>query len=180
MGEVTDKPKARAFRVTSFDVAAEAGVSQSTVSRALAGDPVVSEATRARVAAAAAKLNYSVDENAARLRTGRTGTIAVVVICRHDEDRKDLNPFTYALLGTICAAASARGFETLVSFQDEPGRRLGLVYLYKRGTFYPFAPLEKERRDNALELQVRAAVGADLKIESDLGRWFAVWGAPGL
>ncbi len=125
MGEVTDKPKARAFRVTSFDVAAEAGVSQSTVSRALAGDPVVSEATRARVAAAAAKLNYSVDENAARLRTGRTGTIAVVVICRPDEDRKDLNPFTYALLGTICAAASARGFETLVSFQDSPANLSG-------------------------------------------------------
>ncbi|NCU13044.1 MAG: LacI family transcriptional regulator, partial [Sphingomonadaceae bacterium] len=41
MGESTDQPKPRAFRVTSFDVAAEAGVSQSTVSRALAGDPVV-------------------------------------------------------------------------------------------------------------------------------------------
>jgi hypothetical protein len=54
------------------------------------------------------------------------------------------------------------------------------VYLYKRGTFYPFAPLGAERRDNALELQVRGAVGADLKIEADLGRWFPVWGAPGL
>ena len=125
MGEITDKPKPRLLRVTSFDVAAEAGVSQSTVSRALAGDPVVSAATRARVAAAALKLNYSVDENAARLRTGRTGTIAVVVICRPDEDRKDLNPFTYALLGTICAAASARGFETLVSFQDGPANLAG-------------------------------------------------------
>ncbi len=110
----------RSFRVTSFDVAAEAGVSQSTVSRALAGDPVVSEATRLRVAEAARKLNYHVDENAARLRTGRTGTLAVVVICRPGEDRKDLNPFTFALLGTICAAASTRGYETLVSFQDEP------------------------------------------------------------
>ena len=69
---------------------------------------------------------------------------------------------------------------TLVSFRDESGRRLGIVYLYKRGTFYPFAPLEKERRDSALELQVRGTVGVDLKIESDLGRWFAVWGAPGL
>ena len=110
----------RSFRVTSFDVAAEAGVSQSTVSRALAGDPVVSEATRLRVAEAARRLNYHIDENAARLRTGRTGTLAVVVICRPGEDRKDLNPFTFALLGTICAAASTRGYETLVSFQDEP------------------------------------------------------------
>jgi len=69
---------------------------------------------------------------------------------------------------------------TLVAFTDAAGRRLGLVYLYKRGTFYPFAPQTGERRDNALELQVRGALGDDLKIEPDLGRWFPVWGAPGL
>jgi hypothetical protein len=53
-----------------------------------------------------------------------------------------------------------------------------LVYLYKRGTFYPFAPRPGERRDNELELQVRAAVGGELPIESDLSRWFALWGVP--
>ena len=120
MGDAPDKPRPRPFRVTSFDVAAEAGVSQSTVSRALAGDPVVSEATRLRVAEAARKLNYYVDENAARLRTGRTGTLAVVVVCRPGEDRKDLNPFHSALLASLCGAASLRGYETLVSFQDGP------------------------------------------------------------
>ena len=125
MGESSTPPSKRNQRMTSFDVAAAAGVSQSTVSRALAGDPVVSAATRARVAEAARALNYTIDNNAARLRTGRTGTLAVVVICRPDEDRKDLNPFTYSLLGTICAAASARGFETLVSFQDSPANLAG-------------------------------------------------------
>lgn len=120
MGDNTTKPRPRMTRVTSFDVAAEAGVSQSTVSRALAGDPVVSEATRLRVAEAARKLNYYVDENAARLRTGRTGTLAVVVVCRPGEDRKDLNPFHSALLASLCGAASLRGYETLVSFQDGP------------------------------------------------------------
>jgi hypothetical protein len=69
---------------------------------------------------------------------------------------------------------------TLVGFTDAAKRRLGLVYLYKRGTFYPFAPQPGKRRDNALELQVRGALGDDLKIEPDLGRWFPVWGAPGL
>jgi len=61
-------------------------------------------------------------------------------------------------------------------------RRLGLVYLYKRGTFYPFVPLpgSDQRRDNPVELQVRALLGNDLRIEADLSRWFAVWGAPGL
>lgn len=116
----------RRYRVTSFDVAAEAGVSQSTVSRALAGDPVVSDATRARVEAAALKLNYHVDENAARLRTGRTGTLAVVVICRPDEDVTNFNPFHFALLGSVCAAASRRRHETLVSFQGAPEHLWGL------------------------------------------------------
>jgi hypothetical protein len=69
---------------------------------------------------------------------------------------------------------------TMVAFRDDQERRLALVYLYKRGTFYPFAPLTGERRDNALELQVKGVVGDDLKFEPDLARWFPIWGAPGL
>jgi hypothetical protein len=69
---------------------------------------------------------------------------------------------------------------TIVSFRNGASRPLGLVYLYKRGTFYPFAPLPGQKRDNAAELQVRGVLGNDLKTEPDLGRWFPVWGAPGL
>ncbi|MFF2503695.1 hypothetical protein ACFVTY_10030 [Streptomyces sp. NPDC058067] len=69
---------------------------------------------------------------------------------------------------------------SLVGFRDAEGRALALVYLYKRGTFYPFAPLQGKKRDNALELRIRAVVGEDLRIEQDLERWFPVWGAPGL
>jgi hypothetical protein len=70
---------------------------------------------------------------------------------------------------------------SLVAFADDAGRRLAVVYLYKRGTFYPFAPVPgQERRDNALELQARAAVSGDLPVEPDVSRWFPVWGAPGL
>jgi len=69
---------------------------------------------------------------------------------------------------------------SLVAFRDSRDRRLAIVYLYKRGTFYPFAPLPGERRDTAAELQVRASIEGDLMIEKDLGRWFPVWAAPGL
>lgn len=73
---------------------------------------------------------------------------------------------------------------SLVVFRHPADERvLALVYLYKRGTFYPFAPLPgaaAERRDNALELQVRALLADDLRMEADLNRWFPVWGAPGL
>ncbi|MFI9174311.1 PspA-associated protein PspAB [Streptomyces lincolnensis] len=71
---------------------------------------------------------------------------------------------------------------SLAGFEDPEGRPLALVYLYKRGTFYPFAPQPGagQRRDNALELRVRAALAGDLRVEEDLNRWFPVWGAPGL
>jgi len=69
---------------------------------------------------------------------------------------------------------------TLVSFQDDRGRKLALIYLYKQGTFYPFAPLKEPQRDNPLELQIKSQLGNDLRLEKDLSRWFPVWGAPGL
>ena len=69
---------------------------------------------------------------------------------------------------------------TLVAFEDAADRALGLVYLYKQGTFYPFAPKVGQQRDNTLELQIRGLLGDDLTIEPELGRWLAIWGAPGL
>ncbi|MCZ7665342.1 MAG: hypothetical protein M5U22_21510 [Thermoleophilia bacterium] len=53
-----------------------------------------------------------------------------------------------------------------------------LVYLYKRGTFYPFAPLDGERRDNELELRLQGILAADLPTEQDYSRWFPLWGLP--
>jgi hypothetical protein len=71
---------------------------------------------------------------------------------------------------------------SLVSFRDPQDRPLALVYLYKRGTFYPFAPESGagERRDNILELRVGDMLARELPFEPEVSRWFAVWGAPGL
>ncbi len=70
---------------------------------------------------------------------------------------------------------------SLIGFTDADGHKLALVYLYKRGTFYPFCPTGRsEVRDTALELSVKAQLGDDLAIEADVSRWFPVWGAPGL
>lgn len=110
----------RRSRVTSFDVAEAAGVSQSTVSRALAGSPSITEETRARVEAAASALGYHVDARAARLRSGRTGTLAIVVVGRTGFDPTRVSGFHYALLGSTCAAAAECGYQSLVSFQSEP------------------------------------------------------------
>jgi hypothetical protein len=69
---------------------------------------------------------------------------------------------------------------TVIGFADPSDRRLGLVYLYKQGTFYPFAPTGPQQRDNLLEIQVRDVLSGELPIEKELSRWLAVWGAPGL
>ena len=55
---------------------------------------------------------------------------------------------------------------------------LYLVYLYKRGSFYPFAPDGKEQRDNEVELRMRSMLANDLKMEPDLSRWFPLWDLP--
>jgi hypothetical protein len=67
-----------------------------------------------------------------------------------------------------------------VVFTAPTGGPCALVYLFKQGTFYPFVPMAGQRRDNALELQVRGLVGEDVPVESKLDRWLALWGAPGL
>ncbi len=66
-------------RVTMKDVAAALGVSTATVSRALAGDPAISVATRRAVAEVAERVQYRPSAAARRLRTKSTSLIGVVV-----------------------------------------------------------------------------------------------------
>jgi hypothetical protein len=53
-----------------------------------------------------------------------------------------------------------------------------LVYLYKRGSFYPFVPTTGEHRDNEMELRLKVELSDDLTIEKDLDRWFPLWKLP--
>jgi hypothetical protein len=69
---------------------------------------------------------------------------------------------------------------SMVPFANTSGQRFGLTYLYKQGTFYPFAPRGEQSRDNLLELSVRDLLSAELPMEADLQRWLAIWKAPGL
>jgi hypothetical protein len=88
-------------------------------------------------------------------------------------------------LHAVNAALEEQGFGTgllcsLVPFHDASSRTAGLVYLYKQGTFYAFAPTGENTRDNLLEISVRDQLKGELPMEPDLSRWFALWGAPGL
>ena len=63
--------------------------------------------------------------------------------------------------------------------KEDTGQPAHWIYHYKRGTFYPFAPLPgRNARDNALELRLAAVMRGELPIEPQQERWFALWGAP--
>lgn len=64
---------------TIYDVAKVAGVSPSTVSRALQGKNRVSRETRDRVFKASEQLGFTASKEASRLRSGKTGRIALIV-----------------------------------------------------------------------------------------------------
>ena len=53
------------------------------------------------------------------------------------------------------------------------------IYGFKRGAFWPFVPTgEKQERDNARELELKAKLEPELPIEPDLTRWLGLFDAP--
>ena len=106
---------------TSIDIAYLAGVSQPTVSRALRGSPMVSEETRRRIESIAQQLNYKVDKNASNLRCQHSNTLALLLFEDPTPDDSQINPFFLAMLGSITRACAQRGYDLLVSFQQQSG-----------------------------------------------------------
>ena len=106
---------------TVRDVAALAGVSISTVSRALSAPGMVSDATRERVEQAAKKLDYRPNPAARGLRVGRTTTLGLLV--------PDLeNPFFASITKAVQSRARTHGYAVLVADSDEDaGQELELV-----------------------------------------------------
>jgi LacI family transcriptional regulator, repressor for deo operon, udp, cdd, tsx, nupC, and nupG len=98
------------------DVARRAGVSIATVSRALRGLPDVAAATRDRVLAAASELNYVASPFAARLASGRTTTVGLVV--------PFVNRWFFGeVIATVESALRHAGFDLLLyNLGDENGR----------------------------------------------------------
>ncbi len=79
-----DTAAERPARPTLRTVAAEAGFAVTTVSRALADDPQIAEATRKRVSEVARKQGYVPNRAAQRLRTGQTKVISLLLNTKHE------------------------------------------------------------------------------------------------
>lgn len=95
-------------RATLKEVAKAAGVSVASASYAINGTGSVGEQTRDHVLAVAARLGYRPNQNAKAMKTGRTGTIGLVL--------PDLtNPFFPALAQAVIQAARSHGYSVLLT-----------------------------------------------------------------
>jgi DNA-binding LacI/PurR family transcriptional regulator len=154
-------------------VAALAGVSASTASLAFSGAGPVSDATRAKVLAAAAQLDYAgPDPRAASLRRGRSGIVGVVMDDRLSDAFRD--PMNIAMLDGIADELGAAESGLLLMTGSTPfatapidaivlvgcsSRILDAVTVFRQRSL-PIVAVEAEPMDGVLEIALDNRVAA--------------------
>lgn len=108
---------------SSRDLAREAGVSQSTVSRYLNNDPRVSKQARRNIEAAMTKLGYTRNAAARTLITGHSQLIGLVV-------SNIANPFYPEVIEAVVATAAEHGYNVILcNTQESPELQLSYLEL---------------------------------------------------
>lgn len=100
---------------TLADIAAIVGVTPATVSRALAGHPRISAATRHKVLEIADNHGFQLNQTARNLRLGRTHSIGVVVPLGHESAQRVSDPFYTTLIGNLMDGLARREHAMLLS-----------------------------------------------------------------
>ncbi len=109
------------MRVSIKDVARVAGVSHSTVSRALAHSPLIPVKTRRRIERVAQKLGYTPNAIARGLVTQRTHAVGVIVTSIAD-------PFVAEIVRGIEHTAGAQGYRVVLAMShNDPEREVNAV-----------------------------------------------------
>jgi len=132
--------------VTIHDVAREAGVSHTTVSRALNNKGELSTETRARILAVAERLNYVPSSVAQALASGATRTLGLIIT-------NSASPVYAAIVHAIEGAAHAVGYGLLLcnSAEDQEQALRCLAMLQsKQVDGLILAPAQTDRRDIAV------------------------------
>ncbi|SMD15243.1 LacI family transcriptional regulator [Rhizobium sp. RU36D] len=99
----------KSAKPTLRTIAAETGLAVTTISRALADDPLINLDTRKRVRAVAQALGYAPDRAAQRLKTGRTNVIAVLL-----DPHEEILGFGTSLLYGLTSALQGTPYHIIV------------------------------------------------------------------
>jgi len=111
--------------VSIKDIAKAAGVSHSTVSRALRESPLVNVHTKERIQDLAREMGYSPDAHARSLVTGRSYTVGVVVTTIAD-------PFVAEVVQGMESTAHDHGYTVILSSSNsEPEREIAAVEMLR-------------------------------------------------
>jgi len=107
--------------ITIKDVAKQAGVAHSTVSRALHGSPLISEETTEHIRQIAVEMGYFPSAAARSLKTNRSHALGVIVSAIDD-------PFFSEILQGIEEIAQGHGYSMLIAAsQRDPEREQAIV-----------------------------------------------------
>lgn len=96
------------------DIAKRAGVSVSTVSRALAGSPLVARKSREEIVELARESGYVINAAARNLRLRRSEAISVVFPLAHETGQPLTDPFFIEMLGHLANEITHRGYGLLL------------------------------------------------------------------
>ena len=107
--------------VTIKDIAKAAGVSHTTVSRALKGNPAISPETRERIQGLARQMGYTPSAVAQSLLSQQTHTVGMVVTTIAD-------PFVVQVVEGVESVAQQAGYSVfLCTSHDDPEREMAVV-----------------------------------------------------
>ena len=149
---------------TIADIARLAGVSKSTVSRALNDSPLIGEETKARIHSLAREHNFQINAPARRLSMRQSRTIAFVTHAYH-KDFSVADLFGLEIMGGISSGLASREYDLLVIHVDPHDTKWARQY-YDTGRVDGFILMTSTRKQS----HVKALL--------DLGAPFIIWGVP--
>lgn len=149
---------------TIADIARLAGVSKSTVSRALNDSPLIGEETKARIRSLARQHNFQINAPARRLSMKQSRTIAFVTHAYH-KDFSVADLFGLEIMGGISSGLASREYDLLVIHVDPNDTKWAHQY-FDTGRVDGFILMTSTRKQS----HVKALL--------EIGAPFIVWGAP--
>lgn len=149
---------------TIADIARLAGVSKSTVSRALNDSPLIGEETKARIRSLARQHNFQINAPARRLSMKQSRTIAFVTHAYH-KDFSVADLFGLEIMGGISSGLASREYDMLVIHVDPNDTKWAHQY-FDTGRVDGFIVMTSTHKQS----HVKALL--------ELGAPFIIWGVP--